>query len=56
MYKKNLVGLDGSKHGLDAAKSAIELAKAFGAELHSSRSPGLTRCPPSCGNTCRRKI
>jgi nucleotide-binding universal stress UspA family protein len=34
MYKKILVGLDGSKHGIDAAQSAINLAKTFGAELH----------------------
>lgn len=34
MYKKILVGLDGSKHGLEAAREAIKLAKAFDAELH----------------------
>ena len=34
MYKKILVGLDGSKHGMDAAQSAVDLAKSFGAELH----------------------
>lgn len=34
MHKKILVGLDGSKHGLEAAKEAVELAKTFDAELH----------------------
>lgn len=34
MITKILVGLDGSKHGLKAANAAIELAKAFDAELH----------------------
>jgi nucleotide-binding universal stress UspA family protein len=34
MHKKILVGLDGSKHGLEAAKEAISLAKKFAAELH----------------------
>ena len=34
MYKKILVGLDGSQHGLAAAETGIELAKASGAELH----------------------
>lgn len=34
MYKKILAGLDGSKHGLGAARAAVELARSFGAELH----------------------
>ena len=34
MYKKILVGLDGSTHGIEAAEAAIELAKAGDAELH----------------------
>ena len=34
MYKKILVGLDGSKHGLAAADQASQLAAAIGAELH----------------------
>ena len=34
MYKKILVGLDGSKHGLKAAREAVKLAKEFGSELH----------------------
>ena len=34
MHKKILVGLDGSKHGLEATKEAVELANAFDAELH----------------------
>ena len=34
MYKKILVGLDGSSHGIDATRAAIELAKTFGSELH----------------------
>jgi nucleotide-binding universal stress UspA family protein len=34
MYKKILVGLDGSSHGLEATKTAVELAKTFGSELH----------------------
>lgn len=34
MYKKILVGLDGSTHGIEAAKTAVELAKTFGSELH----------------------
>lgn len=34
MYKKILVGLDGSSHGLKAAEAAVELARNFDAELH----------------------
>lgn len=34
MYKKILVGLDGSSHSLKATETAIELAKKFDAELH----------------------
>ena len=34
MYKKILVGLDGSTHGIEATKTAVGLAKAFGSELH----------------------
>jgi len=34
MHKKILVGLDGSKHGLEATQEAISLAKKFAAELH----------------------
>ncbi len=34
MYKKILAGLDGSKHGIDAAQAAVELARNFDAELH----------------------
>ena len=34
MYKKILVGLDGSSHGLRTAETAARLAAKFGAELH----------------------
>jgi nucleotide-binding universal stress UspA family protein len=34
MYKKILVGLDGSKHGIAAARAAVELARKFDAEVH----------------------
>ncbi len=34
MYERILVGLDGSKHGLNAAETAIALAKTCGSELH----------------------
>jgi nucleotide-binding universal stress UspA family protein len=34
MYKKILVGLDGSKHGLEATQTGLELAKTFDSELH----------------------
>ena len=34
MYKKILVGLDGSKHALKAAQTAIEVARKFDSELH----------------------
>ncbi len=34
MYKKILVGLDGSSHGIEATQAAVELAKNFDAELH----------------------
>lgn len=34
MYKKILVGLDGSSHSLRATEAAVELAKKFNAELH----------------------
>jgi nucleotide-binding universal stress UspA family protein len=34
LYKKILVGLDGSSHGLEATNAAVELAKTFNAELH----------------------
>ena len=34
MYDKIVVGLDGSSHGIEATKAAVELAKAFGSELH----------------------
>ena len=34
MHKKILVGLDGSKHAIEAAQEAIALAKASDAELH----------------------
>ncbi len=34
MYKKILAGLDGSKHGIEAARAAVELARNFDAELH----------------------
>ena len=34
MYKRILVGLDGSSHGLRAAETGAELAAWFGAELH----------------------
>jgi nucleotide-binding universal stress UspA family protein len=34
MYKKILVGLDGSSHGLEATRAALELARTFGSELH----------------------
>jgi len=34
MYKRILVGLDGSGHGLRTAEAAAELAAAFDAELH----------------------
>jgi nucleotide-binding universal stress UspA family protein len=34
MYKKILVGLDGSSHGIEATKTAVALAKSFDSELH----------------------
>ena len=34
MYKRILVGLDGSAHGLRTAETAARLAAKFGAELH----------------------
>ncbi len=34
MYKKILAGLDGSKHGIEATRAAVELARNFDAELH----------------------
>jgi len=34
MYKKVLVGLDGSTHAVEAAQTAVEVASKFGAELH----------------------
>ncbi len=34
MYQKILVGLDGSEHGLKAAKTAIAVAAKFDSELH----------------------
>ncbi len=34
MYTKILAGLDGSKHGIEAARAAVELARNFDAELH----------------------
>jgi nucleotide-binding universal stress UspA family protein len=34
MYKKILAGLDGSKHGIEATRAAVDLAKTFDAELH----------------------
>jgi len=34
MYKKVLVGLDGSTHAVEAAQTAVEIASKFGAELH----------------------
>ncbi|TDJ16935.1 MAG: hypothetical protein E2O65_09120 [Gammaproteobacteria bacterium] len=34
MYKKIQVGLDGSRHGIEAARTAVELAKKFDADLH----------------------
>jgi len=34
MYKKILVGLDGSSHSLKATEAAIEIARKFNAELH----------------------
>lgn len=34
MYKKILVGLDGSKHGLDATRAACVLAQKFDSEVH----------------------
>lgn len=34
MYKKILVGVDGSSHGIEATRAAVELAKTFHAELH----------------------
>jgi nucleotide-binding universal stress UspA family protein len=34
MYKRILVGLYGSPHGLDATRTAAELARRLGAELH----------------------
>ena len=34
MYKKILVGLDGSSHAVEAAQAAIEIAKKSDAELH----------------------
>lgn len=34
MYKKIMVGLDGSEHSLEAARKAIDLAKKYDAELH----------------------
>jgi nucleotide-binding universal stress UspA family protein len=34
VYKRILVGLDGSEHGLRTAETAARLAAAFGAELH----------------------
>lgn len=34
MYHRILVGLDGSRHALDAARRAVELSKLTDAELH----------------------
>ena len=34
MYKKILVGLDGSSHAVEAAQAAVEVAKISDAELH----------------------
>jgi len=34
MYKNILVGLDGSKHGLDATRAACDVAKSAKAKLH----------------------
>ncbi len=34
MHKKILVGLDGSRHGVEATQEAVDLAKTFDAELH----------------------
>ncbi len=34
MYKKILVGIDGSEHGVKALREAVKLAQVFKAELH----------------------
>jgi hypothetical protein len=42
LFSKILVAIDGSKPSIDAAKSAISLAKSYNAKLMDYKSPPLT--------------
>lgn len=44
-FKKILVGLDGSENSFKALERAVDLARSWGAELHSVSVEEMPRCP-----------
>lgn len=55
MYKKVLHGLDGSVGGFKALAEAIQLAKRFGAELHTISVEELPHYPGTIGEIVEEK-
>jgi len=55
MYKKVLHGLDGSLGGFKALAEAIELAKQYGAELHTVSVEELPHYPGTIGEILEEK-
>jgi nucleotide-binding universal stress UspA family protein len=55
MFKKILIGIDGSENAYKALSEAIELAKRYGAEIHSITVEEVPQYPGTIGEIIEEK-